>query len=554
MHIHDYKKRQTGALLSFVAATSLVVVAVGLAVICMLYIVCGNREGSHAHDGGTLNVAKKSVLVNVAGTAQENTYYNATSDKNNPGHYSLKSINQMWARCLIIMVNSWSMHLTGTETPQSISNSNTAWALANSISNKLSAKLNSKANLYGYFDDITQSNSLRMFSADGKMEKSGKWDTTCLNRGSESNILFNSQFIPFPLSKPSLTGDPTIVVNGSEYMRGYTPLHVGNGRFINFVSFENKQQPHLVSQVTFAGMKKTKMQWQRPVPNTFLCSSSAGNQFKQDHKWSAAGIANTMSTDKLDMPNGFIHIKLSVDQWKWYPNYQSAGNDVSLPKGPSSPSASLHDSFWSGMYTANGECGDQYLGGNGPTLYQAIYSYNGENNDVYGQMKGLLISRINQIKPGTSWAQIVALLKSKTIFTPGDYYIALNKEGALIIAQKGPETSALNAEVQQHLEEIADGAKRVDYHFEDNAHSNVQASHSPISGISPDQMLIKKGTKWRHMVAITPGTGTFGPLLDIDQKDTTYAIMVCIFGAQMPPIQTITDDGITVPNPQDCLQ
>ncbi|MBX9687915.1 MAG: hypothetical protein K2X27_14510 [Candidatus Obscuribacterales bacterium] len=521
----------------------------------LLMVFGGDREGTNANDAGTLNVAKSSVRVSVLGSSEENSIYGSLAEGDAHDQYSLRTINKVWGHAFLTMMNSRSMNMTGNGTAASMDAETAAWKNALSISDKLSDALNTQENLEAYSNAITSTAAVRMLAPVQKLAPCKSWQSSCMNRDTESNIRIDLFQLPPHISYLDLGGTTAsgALLNGSGtelYLKGYHPISFGNGRYINFVPFERNKQPHQVSLKDFQAAKLSRApypEWQKPVPNAFLCETALKAQNLYEHKFVSAAIANPMEKQDLSIPNGFIKINLLEDRVKWLPDGIPLGQQNTVPKEYDI----VHNPFviaptlplnWFEPFL---DYGHQYYDSDGRrTVFKAIYAAGRVSDDIYKRTNELLMNRVNEIKPGTSFAEIVALLKSKDIHGAGDsFVIALDRNNRLVLVNLNipAERALLNSYTLNavNMSREPDGkvfSEKMNIPFSLN--NIVLVLHWVIGplGFPIIDNIVPGGSIWRHRLDLTPGTGVNGALLKIEQSDTTYAF----FGADGPPVE---DEG-----------
>lgn len=593
--------RGRGATLALIAASTMLIGTIGVVCYLLLCMLGGSREGRHATDSGTLNVGKKSVLVTVDASSDENEIYGSLSDN---GKYSLRSINRVWGKCFLTTLNQTAMMKAGHASSGSANYSAAGWNVANAISDRLSSALNDQQNLEPYFNELSHNYSLRMFSNPSAIAPTKNWQTACMNRGQESNMRIYADQLPPGINAEDLGADPvTALADGKVYLRGYYPLTVGEGKSISFVPFEFNSHPHLISETYFDAetlLKQPYPNWSKPVPNAFSCAAEATNkQLNQQNVWSSAALSHVEPAD-LRIANGFVRITLEQDQWKWFTDFIPAlPFSMDVPKKATTRVRVLKDMITPlGIYTVLFNAGKQYYGESATvadtdtdeeadndsaadtdedtdaekfaeaenkkhevtdktkpdddkthrTLYQALYSQKGHDAGMYSEFNKLLINRVNQIKPGTSWEKIENLLKATDIEAAGDiFFIAVNKDEKLVIAKQGtPQMATLNPDI--NTTSVADGEEfKTSGQLVLSFNAIKKVVHAIIfpPKVSP---FAGGGTVWRHVLKSTPGTGVNGALLDVTQKDTTYAFLTHVDKPMKdPPI--VSDDGINVTSP-----
>ncbi|MBX9688082.1 MAG: hypothetical protein K2X27_15350 [Candidatus Obscuribacterales bacterium] len=521
------KRRVSGSALVMVICNTMIACLVGIGLIFLGMLFGGSREGTNANDSGTLNVGKLAPRLQVSGTAAENAYFQPVSEN---GRYSLKSINRVWGSTLLILLNSRSMQATGTASGQSNQNATNVWNSANSLSGRLANTLKTQAKLEPYFRDLAHKNGLRMLDSNQELKPLPKWRTALMNRQGESNLRYYANQLP-----PNVNLSPAALVtmpDHHQYFRGYFPINLGNGRYVNFVPFEFRKQPHLVSlkkfdQETLA--KHPYPQWQNPVPNAFECKSQTGDMNNLEHKFDATAICNTMRQSDLELPQGFIKINLRDDTVRWFPQF-IPGIPVSSETVPKQKTM-VHQAYlldvlnplaWFEPFL---NVGHQYYDFDGRrTVYKALYAAGVESD--YPAMNRLLLNRANEIKPGTSWAQIVNLLRSKTINGAGDSFVlARNRANQLFLANTHDAADLAQLNPSVSYMNHADGSMtQIKKQKSFSLNNLVLVLHWEIDKFGiPIPKPIAGGTIWRHSLDMVPGTGANGALFEVTQYDTTYA-------------------------------
>lgn len=520
-----------GSTLGFVVATTGLLVAIGIAFVVLLNMLGGQRELSHAVDAGTLNAANKASKVRITPSPQAADVFAdcLASD----GTVGLDNINKVQAKALLIMLNSRSLNSTGKGTTASDASFVQAFNAAREINDKLANALNKPANLHGFFTSVADENSLRMVNTKNKVTPATGWQTACLNRGQESNVYLQANQLP---PKINITDLPIkTLADGRNYIQGYSPIDFGNNRTLNFVSFEGGQQTHLVSLKTVkAGSLAVApiSNFPNPVPNTFQCSGQTIDTQSRDRIcWSAAICNHRTETAPAEMQGAFVHIKLTQDGLRFFP-WQNPLLGL-LPPSKTKKTATSVTRVFPGI-----------IGGAGILLMQSTNGAQYDNKSKFAtannllhalkwqgkssQYQGLddqLLSRVNQIKPGTSQAALDALLLAVAVPKTNtcEYWIAKDTSDTLrVFTSSTIGTMNKIAKAKALLGVKADGKEsKIIGHIpmvKGNTSKVVEITFSPF----PKFKMVPSGTLTRHELLYTPGTGVNGCLLDVEERDQTF--------------------------------
>ena len=445
----------------------LIILAVGI--VQIMLILGGSHEVQDAVDAGTLNVGKKSVLITtktgngvanqlgnmigqvlggknsalgqgaqtlfnsvLGGMGGPESQFNDVLDENDS--VGLTNVNRIWGKALLAAMNNKQMHDANLATSDSDSHVDSMYGAAKSISDRVSDQLTNPKNHYNYFAELSRKSSTRMSTNNSKSQvipdtKSG-WDTACMERGEESNLLIEQGQLPegFKADDPNFTKKSD---DGKFRFKGYTALNVG-GKDFPFVPFKTKTQPHLVSEKTFAdNLIKTKplQFWQKPIPNAFACQGRLNDPNKPDQKEQRARsfvIANPQKDYPAQFPHGFL--KFQVDDndliWNQWPVPGEVGKDTysSFPLQQRSHTFII---FGLGTLDVQAFVGNEYTP---PTLDKALNSFNGDTDEI----KKNMVQRIAQIKPGYKMSDLDDLLSS-TWMVPGDkeFFIFPDSKGEI---------------------------------------------------------------------------------------------------------------------------
>lgn len=515
-------RKPHGAVLSFIVASIFILVLVGIAFAALLMLMGGSRQGTNANDAGNLNVAKCAPSIQVVVPSAGADFLDISSNS----HFDLTNINEVWGKTLLINLNEQAMRQRGLSTPASSANAGRVWTGARDISARLSEALNTQAKMVGFHQSVADRNRVNMLTPDRTVDVTGRWRTSCMNRGAESNIIFVPEQLPPGITLPSL-GNPVVQVKDPKTGKqvflwsGYRGIAAA-GRTMNFVPFEYGSIPHHVSLKPFVANTLAKAPLPGlpcTVPNAFESVALVKDSSLRDHLFDSVALAS-MGLRKPTTPpqvnGGFIRISLTPDTVNWYPYLMHRGHydegmlTKSVSPGtyfdghvddPTIPTASFEVGF---------NYGHQYAGG---TLHSALFAMSSDQDEgMYGALKNLIVQRANEINPGATWSQIAPLLHSVGPVMPGDEYI---------IRRKGSTKHFEIIKVIPDSVPHADGGteKSVDGVITDSANQIVHLEHKMAPGVPPHGGFKKWWTEWHHQLHVTPGTGSNGALLDIRQQD-----------------------------------
>lgn len=469
MQDHRSQRPKRGSMMILIVGCTFFLIILAVGIIQIMLILGGSHEVQDAVDAGTLNVGKKSVLIttktgnaisnsvgNMLGTmfggnnnilgqgatavinsalgslGGPESQYNDVLDEN--ASVGLTNINRVWGKALLAAMNNKQMHDANLATSDSDGHVDTMYSAAKSISDRLAAQLSEPKNLYPYFAELSRRSSTRMTTRDQKAQvlpdtKKG-WDTACMERGDESNILIEQGQLPegFKADDSSMTKKSD---DGKLRFKGYTAINVG-GKDFPFVTFRPKTQPHLVSQKTFQeNVAKTKPLsfWQKPIPNAFSCQGRLNDPNKPDQNEQGARsfvLANPQKEFPAQFPHGFLKVKLDDNDliWNQWPVPGEVGKDTysSMPLQKKDHTFLI---FGLGTMDVQAFVGNEYTP---PTLDKALNSFYGDTDEI----KKNLVQRISQIKPGYTTSDLDEMF-SKTWIIPGDseYFIFPDSKGEI---------------------------------------------------------------------------------------------------------------------------
>ncbi|CAN5950789.1 unnamed protein product [Sphagnum jensenii] len=506
-------RRNHGAVLGMVAMLALVLVIIGAFLYYVSMVLGGSKESSNATDSGALNVGKQALTLTVGPTTSDENQFLDVADSN--GQFGLKNIDRVWAKALLASINATAMN-NETSAPQATQNAQLLQTAAADISARLSQKLNEASNLYGFFTDYSQSNSVRMLGTKTYVDaaEDALWKTSLMDRGYESNVSANVNELPNNFSAALLQlGQPA--KDGLTYLPGYQDIKVSNFDYW-FVPYRNGEKTHLVGSEYFTQNlpSTTPLPWTSPVPNAFSVHSQAkGGVGQQSMSWVQT---NPQLYFKMQIPQAFIHIAIQKNTLQWslmgipvesddYGFLPSDFEDSSEYPVPTCASVSGTEM-----------CGNEYI--QGPTLFSAMFALPPAPPSC--PTFTYILQRCQEIIPGYTAGQLTALLTSTTLTSTGaddqDYiiYPSDNSSSAtLLCASSSSAPSWTNTD--------PDGADQI-LESEGPETPNQGLETFTCDGFPVILPLISTESCDRHWTA---GTGYNGCLGKLTIKRTTTAVM-----------------------------
>lgn len=405
---------QANIALGVILALALLILGVGFFFMSMYF--GGQSETRNAVDAGALNVGKQAleeISVNIGPQQNERCFFDVTNDDTNQfgdTKVDLKRINRIWAKALLMAINADEASKTG-HGGSGPSNAQDACEGAEEISDRLASKLTNPNNLYNFFDDFSERNSVRMITTKNSVQhKAGSnWQTSLMERENESNIVLpgspsNNYNLPpkFKLNKDyatATTRKPAPAdASGKYFLTGYTPLQVGNSTCWQ-VPFLYDEKPHLVSRSIFeANTKKAKsIDWSNPVPNAFSAEGSVVSS-KAGQKAISWVMTNPRKAFMMCMPGSYmkIHVEKMYSHWYYYP----FGPRMEYPPAKQSygyiPEDQQATVFPGGIGSVSAQAPTAIVGTEvaGASLDRVIFGYPAGDTDT---IEGYMVNRINEM-------------------------------------------------------------------------------------------------------------------------------------------------------------
>ena len=518
-------RQKRAATMGLVVVCGLVLTIVIAAAFSLLMYFGGAKEISNAVDAGSLNVGKRSFEIKVTAQSPDEQQYADVADSQNS--FGLTNIDRVWGKALLAAANVEAM---GNGAPgQAKNNAQKMFDGAKGLSDQLASKLTQPNNLQGYFQEISEQNSVRMLGKTAKAQwKAGDWNTSLVNRGIETNIEVIPDQFPSGGTFASVGAiDKTVKGQAKKFIPGYKPINI-LGKDFCLVPFKAEERTHLISADEFQANRvntKPLPQWANPVPNSFSCHGHAVTEAPYPEESISCVLTNPQRTFQLAMPGSFIKIKLkekSTAKWSFngVPWPQNTEYDYVIPEN------STRGPGIAGTGTITGTCtfGLEYIN---KTVYGALFALPGEN---YDSVKQLLIQRIKEIDPDFKDGDLQPLLSFPLLPAVADHdsdgdntvYIIFKPSGGDLKCLPQPEAQLL-APFGTSFGKAADGS-------EEEALDESPLIVPGVPGVCwgtpvgfgtpkdlPDLMLIEGTLNWK------PGSGYDGCLGELRLERGSHA-------------------------------
>lgn len=279
------QRKKDGATLALVIILAFVLIIVGGCFFVWQLLVGGGKELQHATDSGNLNVAKQAlitpdVVVPDSDSPITNTNLRKEFEEVLDGgtKVNLLNFNRLVAKAVYAQLNAQSQ--------------GTALAKANAIAltqavydlgQQLQQKLDSSSSLKGHFEQMSNSNSIRMLqhptqtSTNAIAHRDAEYQTSYMARGKASNVYFDKN--AFPPDAPLPDSDMIADAGGKikTYLKGYSSISSASnlvGCPVTWaVPLRPGEQPHLVSVDDFTS--KASPPFPNAIANSFKSGGSA---------------------------------------------------------------------------------------------------------------------------------------------------------------------------------------------------------------------------------------------------------------------------------------
>jgi hypothetical protein len=407
------KQKQKGGTLAFAVVLILVIILIGIGFFALSLYFGGAQETKDAVNAGALNVAKKALTINSPLSSDPSQKF--FSDVVDSNEVNLVTINRVWSKALFVAINAEAAKNDGGHDGTGGQSAAAAHDAAMAISDALAKQLNTPTNLYTYFDQYSQQNSVRMLGLGAQVQRNptADWVNSYLERTYESNVEFannipstftNTSSIFTATKRKPQPGDAA----GRQWLAGYTPLHVMDQDFWQ-VAFPFEQKPHIVDRSFFTQNDQTPLtvgtsNWSTPVANAF---GVAGTTQKTSSGLNETAVSwaetNPQKVYPMVFPNAFVRIVIKKNTLQWLMDEAPMNSEDYGFISDSKDSVPVY-----------AECGDvrgtAYVGNEyiPPTLYKAICAV----PPINGHAMDYLLQRVQEMIPNYSMTNLVAHLNT----------------------------------------------------------------------------------------------------------------------------------------------
>jgi hypothetical protein len=468
---------------------------IGVFIFFMLGLIGGSREAQNATDSGNLNLAKQAILhpTITLNTGTETDNYGGLADAN--GNISLLSYNRLMGQTLIVAANAETEGTTAAKTNyQALMD--TFQSGSSSISQRLHDSLSSASLTDSNFSGLSLSNSTRMVKNASVNPVDASYQTAYIDSVSPTNVSLDPTILPTdPITQttialPSNALSTTVGSDGNCYLNGYLDMAFGQLPSVSGAAVHPGQQPHLISQTTFAGAKNNPVTAGAVPPNSFqsVASTNPGSNVIDSRPVGTNPIVSTSSATVGALTTDY-HACITRGYIVVY-NPSGFGSSQSL--------TAVEDLRGLAMASASGNVA-------GPTSYSGIGIFN--HKAVYPTSDGVAITkpgtvlqlltqcgdltilaqikqRIREIKPSATDTEMTTLLGQNQIGLGQFWYIYMDQSsGSLMMTQTEPSWLTGMAEGWQNGNNADGHAVQVASIFQTSGYSvnpTVQASSNNV--------------------------------------------------------------------------
>ncbi len=280
------QRKKDGATLALVIILAFVLIIVGGCFFVWQLLVGGGKELQHATDSGNLNVAKQALVTpDVTVPDSDSPFTNTNLRKefadvlDGGNKVNLLNFNRLVAKAVLAQLNAKAEGTTDAK--------NNAIALTRAVydlGNQLQSKLDSSSSLRGHFEQMSNSNSVRMLqhpseksAGNAVAHRDSEYQTSYMARGKASNVYFDKDSFPPDAQLPASDMVADAGDKIKTYLRGYSSISsAGNleGCPTTWaVPLRPGEQPHLVSVDEFTA--KASPPFPNAIANSFKSGGSA---------------------------------------------------------------------------------------------------------------------------------------------------------------------------------------------------------------------------------------------------------------------------------------
>ncbi|MBX9569910.1 MAG: hypothetical protein K2X77_13515 [Candidatus Obscuribacterales bacterium] len=280
------QRKKDGATLALVIILAFVLIIVGGCFFVWQLLVGGGKELQHATDSGNLNVAKQALITpDVVVPDSDSPFTNTNLRKEfeevleGGTKVNLLNFNRLVAKAVLAQLNA-----QAEGTAQAKANAIALTQAVYDLGSQLQSKLDSSSSLKGHFEQLSNSNSVRMLqhptqtsAANAVAHRDAEYQTSYMARGKASNVYFEKGAFPpsAPLPDSDMVADAGNKVK--TYLKGYSAISSASNLVgcptTWAVPLRPGEQPHLVSVDDFTS--KVAPPFPNAIANSFKSGGSA---------------------------------------------------------------------------------------------------------------------------------------------------------------------------------------------------------------------------------------------------------------------------------------
>jgi len=365
-------------------------------------VMGGSREVRNAVDAAALNIAKRSIEIQVPAVA------GFRDVANTQGNVGLSNLSRTWGKAFLINANVQDMQNTGQITDAATANGNLAYEAAQTTNDAICNGLKNKGGLDNYFNDMAMNKNATLLggssivtSQSDQAAQNKDFATAMVDRGDESNLSFSAAQLPKGVT---LTG---VKRGNNEYIQGYVPF-MTNGKEFCVPTFHLNEQPHLISDDYFTKNRSDLAGLPgNPIPNAFKESGLASGT-NNSLIASACAVANPQRQYTLAIPYSFVAISFS-NQALWYVN----GKKVAQTSYANEPQQYFQVKHYQplpngGFLDGSANLGNEYKAANLWMLYNAL-----QGDHQTPLLK--VVQRVQEIDPTFTMQRLEGLMQSQAL-------------------------------------------------------------------------------------------------------------------------------------------
>ncbi|HEY9792534.1 MAG TPA: hypothetical protein V6D22_19190 [Candidatus Obscuribacterales bacterium] len=490
MIARQHTRRNNGAVLGFIVATTMIICVLGAGIFAILMAFAAGNQMQHAVQSGALR-SGQFIYKDDKFKVQGNKYKSQFTELSENGKFTLGNVNRVQAKAILISANYADMKAKGYDHKDASDHKDAVQSEASQIAKQLKAEITNPNNFKKEFSTYANANSLRMLMPGTKVQPDSNFMQSAYmdaDGKTESNIWFKPQVLPSTQQK-AVSETP----NGKFYVTGYKNQIDG----IRLVPFRHDERTNLVSGSEFVPAMKAPVS--TDLPNAWSVKGKAQTRVGGEVRNQAMVQTNPREEFEMRMYDGWVRIKLKANSAKWYHNGMfKSEQQYSYFRQPKIASWAVT----AGKATSTSMVGNE----TSLNLWDTLFPANAHGD---GTVKSELIHRLREMRPDLKDHELIKALKTTPINVPStgdqDFYVSLNGNNEIAVTRWDPKRDRIRP----------DGSAR------DFTQSFFPEPNSSVTVILSKKCLklfefvTTKGTlKWK------PGTGYDGCLGELEVSRT----------------------------------